>query len=86
MKKRFMGIITVILTLIMSLSCLVGCNIVTTDNERDMDQIVATVDINGKQEIKKRCAHLSPRGHLRGFAGRAAGFCLSGAAGSDSCL
>ena len=54
MKKRFMGIITVVLTLIMSLSCLVGCNIVTTDNEKDMNQVVATVDINGKKEIKKR--------------------------------
>ncbi len=54
MKKRFLGIITVILALVMSVSCLVGCNIVTTDNERDMEQVVATVDINGKQAIKKR--------------------------------
>lgn len=54
MKKRFMGIITVVLALVMSVSCLVGCNIITTDNERDMEQVVATVDINGKQEVKKR--------------------------------
>lgn len=46
MKKRFSAIASFILALIMSLSILGGCNIITTDNEKDMNQVIATVRID----------------------------------------
>ena len=46
MKKRFTGIISLILSLLVSLTFLTGCNLVTTDSEREMNQVVATVSVN----------------------------------------
>ncbi len=48
MKKRFIAFLTFILAVIMSFSCLSACNLVTVDNDRDMSQTVATVQIDKK--------------------------------------
>lgn len=50
MKKRLMGLITVVLSAIMVISGFAGCNLVTTDTERDLNQVVATVNLSGKAE------------------------------------
>ena len=44
MRKLYITIVSLALCLIMCLSALAGCNLVTTDNERDMNQVVATVN------------------------------------------
>ena len=50
MKKRLITFITVILSFIMSLS-VSACNLVTSNTERDFNQVVATVEVNqGKKE------------------------------------
>lgn len=46
MKKRLTGIISMILSLLLSLTFFAGCNLVTTDSEKEMKQVVATVSIN----------------------------------------
>ncbi len=45
MRKIMLTIATALLTIVMCLSSLVGCNLVTVDNKRDMNQVVATVQI-----------------------------------------
>lgn len=57
MKKKLAMIIATILSVLMCFSVLAGCNIVTINNEKDMTQVVAEVDIlNGAKvkQIKKR--------------------------------
>ncbi len=59
MKKRIVTIVSLLIALIMGLGIMGGCNLVTTNNERDLNQVVATVkvidDDNFKaEEIKKR--------------------------------
>ncbi len=46
MRKIFVAIITLALAIVMSLSSLLGCKLITTNNERDMNQVVATVQID----------------------------------------
>lgn len=56
MKKRLLTVLCAVMAFIVSLTGLSGCNLVTTDTERDMNQVVATVQITGygkKDEIKK---------------------------------
>lgn len=56
MKKRLIAIASLVLSAIILMATLSGCKLVTTDNERDMEQIVATVQISDKvdlDEIKK---------------------------------
>ncbi len=45
MKKRLTGLISLIISVFMGMSFLMGCNLVTTDSERDMAQVIATVSI-----------------------------------------
>jgi len=57
MRKPFVALASLILSLVLSLSFLGGCNLVTVDSERDMNQIVATVKIDASadaDEIKKK--------------------------------
>lgn len=57
MKKFLTTATMLILSLVISLTTLGGCNLVTTDNERDMNQVVATVQIEKgapKEEILKQ--------------------------------
>lgn len=53
MKKRLLSIIAVISAFIISLAALSGCNLVTTDNQRDMAQVVATVKISEDAPLEK---------------------------------
>lgn len=57
MKRRLISLIALIISLIVVVSSVTGCNLITVNNERDMDQIVATVQISEsapKDEIKKK--------------------------------
>ncbi len=57
MRKRLLTFITIVMAAIIGTSSLSACNLVTTDVERDMNQVVATVQINENapyEEIKKR--------------------------------
>ena len=45
MRKIFVAITTLAMALVMSMSSLFGCKLITTNTERDMNQIVATVQI-----------------------------------------
>ena len=57
MRKRFVGLASLIMSLIMCFSFLGGCNLVTVDNKRDMNQKVATIQISqevGKDTIYKK--------------------------------
>jgi len=48
MKKRFLAIVALIMTVLISASSLVGCNLITNDTKRDMKQVVATVNIGNE--------------------------------------
>ena len=51
MKKKLVAIASLLLALLMSLASFGGCNLVTTDSKKDMEQVVATVGIQeGYQE------------------------------------
>lgn len=57
MKKRLVAILSIVLALVISTASFSGCNLVTTNSERDMEQTVATVQISEKSsldEIKKK--------------------------------
>lgn len=54
MKKRLIKFLTVILSVIIGAASFVGCNIVTDNTERDLNQVVATVNVNQKDEIYKK--------------------------------
>lgn len=57
MKKLLFSVIAVLMSLIVSVAVLSGCNLVTVDDERDMAQVVATVKISDDApmaEIKKK--------------------------------
>lgn len=54
MKKRLFKFLTVILSVFIAAASLVGCNIVTDNSERDLNQVVATVNINKEDKIYKK--------------------------------
>lgn len=54
MKKKLVKFLTLILSVIMGAASLVGCNIVTDNTERDLNQVVATVNINQEENIYKK--------------------------------
>lgn len=56
MKKRLVTLIALIMSVFMTVACLTGCNLVTLDSERDMNQVIATVSIDDEieTEIKKK--------------------------------
>lgn len=45
MKKKLVAVASLLLALLMSLASFGGCNLVTTDSKKDMEQVVATVGI-----------------------------------------
>ncbi len=56
MKKRLIALASIIMAVILSVASFSGCSLVTTDDERDMNQTVATVRISDEFEtdvIKK---------------------------------
>ena len=54
MKKRLIKLITLILSVVIGIAGLSGCRLVTKNSERDLDQIVATVNVIRKKKIKKK--------------------------------
>ncbi|MBP5686570.1 MAG: hypothetical protein J6W87_02155, partial [Clostridia bacterium] len=54
MKKRLIKILTLAFAVIMCFSASFGCNLVTKDNLKDMEQVVATVNINKEDNVYKR--------------------------------
>ncbi len=50
MKKKFKAFVSIILAVLIGSACLSGCRLVTVDNKRDMNQIVATIKINDREE------------------------------------
>lgn len=58
MKKKLVAFVAVIMSVFLSFTALTGCNLITVDNERDMNQVVATVNIGNEgvktDEILKR--------------------------------
>ncbi|MBE7087447.1 MAG: hypothetical protein E7369_04015, partial [Clostridiales bacterium] len=53
MRKSFVAIISVIMSLLMGVSLFSGCDLITNNNERDLNQVVATVDIGDGFETEK---------------------------------
>lgn len=54
MKKRLTKLLTVILSVILGLAGFAGCNLVTNNTARDLDQVVATVNVNQEENIYKK--------------------------------
>ena len=57
MRKILVAITTLAMALVMSMSSLFGCKLITTNNERDMNQVVATVQFDPsapKESIYKK--------------------------------
>ncbi len=54
MKKFFRLILSAVLAVIIGVGCLSGCRLVTIDSERDMAQVVATVNIVKEDKIYKK--------------------------------
>lgn len=54
MKKRFIKAITLILSVVMGAACLGGCNLITDNLDRDLNQIVATVNVNQEEHVYKK--------------------------------
>lgn len=46
MKRKLVAFAALIMSIIITLIGVTGCNIVTTDNQRDMEQVIATVKID----------------------------------------
>ncbi|MBE5736821.1 MAG: hypothetical protein E7348_00270 [Clostridiales bacterium] len=46
MRKIKVAIVTIMIVMVMGISSLFGCSLVTTNNARDLSQVVATVQIN----------------------------------------
>lgn len=50
MRRLLVAIASVVLSLVMGVTFLTGCNLVTVDNERDMNQVVAVVKLEDAPE------------------------------------
>ncbi|MBQ9756516.1 MAG: hypothetical protein IJV99_02850 [Clostridia bacterium] len=53
MRKLFVSIATIILSVIMCMTALSGCKLITTDVDRDMKQVVASVQIDKNAPMEK---------------------------------
>ena len=53
MKKRFIKIISLIVATLISVGA-TGCNLVTTNTDKDMNRVVATVNVTREEKITKR--------------------------------
>lgn len=54
MKKRFLSVISAITAFLMSVVALSGCTLITKDSEREMNTVVATVDIVKEENVYKK--------------------------------
>ena len=55
MKKK--NLLALTMAACLGLSCLTGCELVTTDNQRDMAQVVADIDITKSTEFAEGGAY-----------------------------
>ena len=64
MKKKLIKILTFVLAIAFAAGCFAGCGaIITTDNQKDMTQIVAEVNIGkDKDELKRVFTEVLPEG------------------------
>ena len=53
MRKKLITFIAFLISVCFIFSSFMGCNIVTTNNERDMKQVVATVKISDAENARK---------------------------------
>ena len=53
MKKRLIKFLTFLFAAIICVSA-AGCNLVTKNNQKDMEQVIATVNVNNEEKIYKR--------------------------------
>ncbi len=51
MKKKLLGLVSLVMSVLVLCGAVSGCRLVTTDSQRDMNQVIATVNINEKDEI-----------------------------------
>lgn len=54
MKKRFLSVISAVTAFLMSVVVLSGCSLITKDSEREMDTVVATVNIVKEENVYKK--------------------------------
>ena len=54
MKKLLLKLITLLLAAVIGVAFVSGCKLVTEDTERNLNQVVATVNINKKENITKK--------------------------------
>lgn len=54
MKKRFLSIISAVTAFLMSIVALSGCSLITKDSEREMNTVVATVNIVKEENVYKK--------------------------------
>ena len=50
MKKRFLPFLSLVLSILIGATCLSGCRLITVDSNRDMNQVVATIKVNDREE------------------------------------
>lgn len=53
MKKRFLSVISAVVALVTCV-CASGCSLVTKNSEREMNTVVATVNVNTKEDVYKK--------------------------------
>ena len=54
MKKRLIKLITLLLSVVIGIAGFSGCRLVTKNSDRDLDQVVATVNVNQEEYIYKK--------------------------------
>ena len=54
MKKRFLSVISAAVALIMCVAVSSGCKLITKDSEREMNSVVATVNVNTEENVYKK--------------------------------
>ena len=54
MKKRFLSVISAAVALIMCVAVSSGCKLITKDSEREMNSVVATVNVNTEEHVYKK--------------------------------
>ncbi|MBP5467405.1 MAG: hypothetical protein J6Y43_07595, partial [Clostridia bacterium] len=54
MKKLLLKLTTLLLAAVIGIAGFSGCNLITDDTERNLNQVVATVNINREENIYKK--------------------------------
>lgn len=54
MKKRFLSVISTVVALVLSVAVMSGCNLITKNSDREMNTVVATVNVNTEEHVYKK--------------------------------